>query len=84
MSLKIPTYTKAKLLGELTVWFPKIKSKDIITLRKKDFGTVVTLTLQNKEYSNGSRTPGKAYLKLLQSIRIDVQNGLLKVEKRYV
>lgn len=81
MSLKIPTYTKQKLLNELKFFFPDFKSKDILTIRKLGLGTTVSTKIQEHEYEARGNVPGKAYLSLLQKIRKDIKFGLLKVEK---
>ena len=80
MSLKIPTYTKQKLLNEINFYFPDIKHKDILTIRKLGLGTTVSLKIQEHQYEACGNVPGKAYLNLLQKIRKDINLGLLKFE----
>lgn len=69
----IPVYKKSQLINELRFLFPNlnVKSKDVITHRKRGNGTVVSFVVYNKEYSAKARVPGRAYLNLLQMVRKD-------------
>lgn len=76
MPNKLPTYKKSQLINELRFLLPNlnVKSKDVVTLRKKGNGTIVSFVTNNKEYSTKARVPGRAYLCLLQLVRKDYRH----------